>query len=307
MQQVDVEAVRLVRKIGRDGDREPLGVRRTRGTVCAQARQRLAVDAFGIMCFAGEVGVEVGDLGATLHHLGVGAEDVREFAVQAERNRVLDLGIAQHRTMHAAHDELEVRDVVLLVLADHEEFALRAGGAVQAVSAVEHEDLERGDPVLLDQHVDLADVRAIERREVVGVVHPETVLRQFEHLRVDLGVGAAALHVIAAGAHVVEARGHATLRGREALAVRVLGQRPVDARMHVRIDESREGQATLPIDDLLRVCRSQPLGHLDDLAALHGDIHLFHGGLARAHHFHVLDEEVVLLRLVGHELPRGGR
>ena len=62
------------------------------------------------------------------------------------------------RRLHAAHDELEVREVVALVLADHQEVALAVGAAVQAVRAVEHEDLEGGDAVLLDQLGNLADV-----------------------------------------------------------------------------------------------------------------------------------------------------
>jgi hypothetical protein len=50
VQQVDVEAVGLVREVGGDGDREALGMRRARGAVGLEAGERLAVDALGIGC-----------------------------------------------------------------------------------------------------------------------------------------------------------------------------------------------------------------------------------------------------------------
>src|SRR5438034_83314 len=51
----------------------------------------------------------------------------------------------------AAHDELEVRVVVALFRPDHQELALAVRAPVQAVRAVEHEDLERRDAVFFHQ------------------------------------------------------------------------------------------------------------------------------------------------------------
>ena len=75
--------------------------------------------------------------------------------------------------LHAAHDEFEVRHVVALVLADHQELALAVALAMQPVRAVEHEDLETADAVLVDQHRDLVDVHPVHRREVESVVDVE--------------------------------------------------------------------------------------------------------------------------------------
>jgi hypothetical protein len=56
VQQVDVEAIRFIGEIGRDPDRQPLGVRRA----------------------GGAVGMQPGELALVLHDLGVGVEDLRE-------------------------------------------------------------------------------------------------------------------------------------------------------------------------------------------------------------------------------------
>jgi hypothetical protein len=78
-----------------------------------------------------------------------------------------------HGAADTAHDELEVRDVVALVRPDHQELVLLARRTVQAVAAVEHEDLERGDAEILDERRNLADLLAVERREMVRVVDVE--------------------------------------------------------------------------------------------------------------------------------------
>jgi hypothetical protein len=75
--------------------------------------------------------------------------------------------------LHAAHDELEVRVVVALLRPDHQEVALRVRTAVQAVRAVEHEDLERGHAMLARELRDLAHVGRVHRREVVAVIDVE--------------------------------------------------------------------------------------------------------------------------------------
>ena len=49
--------------------------------------------------------------------------------------------------------------------------------AVQAMRAIEHEDLVGGDAMALDELRNLADVRRIHRRKVVAVVDVEASLR----------------------------------------------------------------------------------------------------------------------------------
>ena len=280
-------------------------MRRSGRAIGPQARERQAVDALGIVGFAREIGVEVGDLRPALDHARVGAQDVGELAVQADRDGIFDLGVAQHGAVYATHDEFEVRDVVLLVFTDHQKFALRVRGAVQAITAVEHENLERGHAEFVDQHVDLADVRAIERREVISVIDPEVVLRGRQHLGIDLGVGTAALHVIATGTHVIEARGHAALRRRQALAASVRGQRPVNASVHMRVDQARKRQFVFAVDDFTRLSGGNALGQLHHLAIGDGNVEFFDGGFAWTHHAHVLDQQVVFLGLLGHGAPVG--
>jgi hypothetical protein len=72
-----------------------------------------------------------------------------------------------------------MRDVVLLIGADHQKFMLMARRAMQPVAAVEHEDLERRDPELLDQHRNFCYLIPIDRREVVGVIDIEAPAASF--------------------------------------------------------------------------------------------------------------------------------
>ena len=202
--------------------------------------------------------------------------------------------------MHAAHHELEVRDVVLLILADHQELALRVRCTMQSITAVEHEDLERGDAEIVDQRVDLADVGAIERREMVGVVHPKIAVRLCEDLRVDLRIGAAALHVITTRPHVVEAGRHTALRRRQALAARVLGERPVDAGVHVCIDQPGEREALLAVEHLCGGTRIDTGRHLHDAPVLHGDISLQEAVFLGTDHADILDQQIEFGPHLGH-------
>jgi len=99
-----------------------------------------------------------------LEHLALGCGAERRNEIEVERFAC---------GLNAAHHEFEVRIVVALVGADHQEVALAVGAAVQSVRAVEHEDLERRHAVLLHQIGDFGDVRAVHRREVVAVVDVE--------------------------------------------------------------------------------------------------------------------------------------
>jgi hypothetical protein len=175
--------------------------------------------------------------------------------VQGERDLPRPLGELLARRLHAAHDELEMRVVVALVLADHQELALAVGRAVQAVRAVEHEDLEARHAELLDQLGDLLDVRAVHRREVEAVVDVEAALGGLQHLGVELLVRPALVQVVLAGAEIVQARRDPAHGGGLALRDRVLEQRRVDAAVHVGVDHAGKGQAVLAVVHLLRASR----------------------------------------------------
>ena len=275
VQQVDVGQRGLVREVSRREHGESLGVRRPRRAVGREPLHRLVL----------------------LDDLRVGGHDLCGLAVQAERQLAR---LARHRFaggLQPAHDEFEVGDVVALVLADHQEVALGVAGAVQPVRAVEHEDLEAGDAVLLDQHRHLLDVRPVHRREVIAVVDVEAVLRDLQHLGEEFLVRAALVEVVLAGAEVVEARGHAAHRRRLALAHRVLVERRVDAAVHVRVDDAGKREAPLAVVDRLRALGGEPRSDLSDLAADDRDVGSVNGVAVRAHHAHVLDQEVELGRL----------
>ena len=99
VEQVDVAARRLVGEVGRDPHPEPLGVRRPRGAVSAETR---------------EGRVLLGDA-------RVGVQDVRDLAVEADAHVIGEAGMPLANARRSSQDELEVREVVALVLAQHEE------------------------------------------------------------------------------------------------------------------------------------------------------------------------------------------
>ena len=129
MEQIDRGKRGFVGEIGRDEHRQPLGVRRPRGVVGGQAFEVfLRLDDFCI-----------------------GGHDFRRLAMQRQADLLRLVGKALARRLHGAHDELEVRVVVALLRPDHQELALAVRAPVQAVRAVEHEDLERRDAVFFHQ------------------------------------------------------------------------------------------------------------------------------------------------------------
>ena len=129
VQQVDRRQGALVGEIRRDEHRQPLGMRRPRGVVGGQALKVLL----------------------RLDDLRIGGHDFRRLAVQGQADLRRLVRKALSGRLHAAHDELEVRVVVALFRPDHQELALAVRAPVQAVRAVEHEDLERGDAVFFHQ------------------------------------------------------------------------------------------------------------------------------------------------------------
>src|SRR5262249_11198092 len=108
-----------------------------------------------------------------LDDLGVGVEDFGELAMQADADIRGKCGMLRHQTLGGAHDELEMRDVVAVLRSDHEKFILMGRASVQAVSAVEHEYLERRDAAVEREMLHLIDVPGFDRRNVITVIDPE--------------------------------------------------------------------------------------------------------------------------------------
>ena len=271
MQQIDVHAVGLIREVGRDEDGEPLGMRRARSAVGTQSRQ----------------------LALRLHQLRIGIHDLRGLAVQGKRDGVALVRKPLHRILDAAHHEFEVRDVVALVLRDHQEVVLVTGRTVQPVATIEHVDLESRYAKPVHQHRDLGDLPAIQRRQMEGIVHMESAGRYLQGLRVELFVRPALVEIVLSGTKVVEARRHASLCGGATLGYRVLRERGIDAGVHMRVDDAGQRQVTTAVDD----CRGSAgdcRAHGRDLAVANGDVASLHGRLARAHDANVLDEQVIL-------------
>ena len=123
------------------------------------------------------VGRQALEFAFRLHHLGVRGHDLGGLAMERQRDLLRLVGKALARRRYAAHDEFEVRIVVAVFRPDHQEVALAVGAAVQAMRAIEHEDLVGGDAMALDELRNLADVRRIHRRKVVAVVDVEASLR----------------------------------------------------------------------------------------------------------------------------------
>ena len=163
---------------------------------------------------------------------------------------------------------------------------------MQAMRAIEHEDLVRGDAMALDELRNLADVRRVHGREVVAVVDVEASLRKPQHLGKEIEVRPALVQVVLAGAKVVQARRHAALRRRAALAYRILCQRRVDAGVHVRIDHAGKSESVHAVINSRRV-GAEVRRNARELLAADRDIGLARRALAGAHDAHILDEEVV--------------
>ena len=136
------------------------------------------------------------------------------------------------------------------------------------------------------------DVLRLDRRDVEAVVDPVVPLREPEQLGHELAIRAAAVQVVLTRAGIREARGHAAHRRGLALAHRVLGHRPVDADVHVRVHEARKREPVLPVHDLVRLLRPEVRREPRELAVLDADVEQVDRGPVRPDDADVLDDEV---------------
>src|SRR5262249_38305318 len=105
--------------IGRYPDGKTLGMRRARGAGPTQAGQ----PAFAV------------------HDFCICIEGFWEFAMPTDTDMGGVTGEFVHPPLGGPHNELEMRDVITLVGADHEKFMLPGRASVQSVAFVKHEDL----------------------------------------------------------------------------------------------------------------------------------------------------------------------
>ena len=70
------------------------------------------------------VGRQAFELAFVLDDLGVGRHDLGRLTMQAQADLVGLVRILLHRRLDAAHDELEMREIVALVFVDHQKFVL---------------------------------------------------------------------------------------------------------------------------------------------------------------------------------------
>ena len=240
----------------------------------------------------GAVGGEPGQLALALDQRRVGVEDVGKLAMQADADMVGEFRMAFHDGARGSHDELEMGDVVAVFRTQHQELVLRRGFAVEPIAAIEHENLERRHAVFEREIFHLVEVFSFDRRHVIAVVDPEPSLRQLAHFGHDFAIRAAAVEIILTGADVVQAGGDAAHRGGLALAHRVLGERAVDADMHMRVDAAGKGQQPFGVEHFGGVLGADVRRKPDHLAVLDGDVEAIHAGVVRTHHARILDDEI---------------
>src|SRR3974377_1000514 len=96
----------------------------------------------------GAVRMQAGQLTLSFHQLCICIEDFCEFAMQANAYVGGLIGEFVHQALCGPHNELEMRDVITLVWADHQKFILLRRASVQPIASVKHEDLKRSDPIV---------------------------------------------------------------------------------------------------------------------------------------------------------------
>ena len=129
MKQVDIGTLGFMGEIGGDKDGQTFGVGWTGSVIGGQSRQSSLF----------------------LDHFGIGVHDFRCLAVQAEADEISDVRLLICDLLQASHDELEMGQIIIFILADHQKTSLIRGSSMQSVAAVKHENLERGDAEFRDQ------------------------------------------------------------------------------------------------------------------------------------------------------------
>src|SRR6476646_3044035 len=111
--------------------------------------------------------------------------------------------IFRHQALCGAHDEFEMSDVIAVLGADHQKFILMGRPPVQTVSAIKHEDLERGDTVFEGEMLHFIDVPGLDRRNVITVIDPEMPLGLLEDFGHEVTIWTAPVQIIMPCAYVV--------------------------------------------------------------------------------------------------------
>ena len=106
-----------------------------------------------------------------------------------------------------------------------------------------------------DEMFHFVDMPGLDRRDVIAVIDPESSLGLLEHFRHEIAVRAAAVEVIMARAYVVQARRHAAHRRGLALRNRVVGERRINADMHVGVDAAGKSEKILGVENLFCLFR----------------------------------------------------
>ena len=163
---------------------------------------------------------------------------------------------------------------------------------MQAMRAIEHENLEAGHAKLFNQHGDFFDVCAVHRGEVKAVVHMKAVLCSFKHFRVKRFVRPALVHVVLASAKVVQAAGHAAHRCGLAFSHRIFFKRGINAAVHVRIDHTGESHAVLAVMHGLGASDVNAGSHQGHLAVSNCNVGIKHHVTVWANHTGVFNQQV---------------
>ena len=186
-----------------------------------------------------------------------------------------------------------MREVVALVLANHQKLALAVARTMQTMGAIKHENLEAGHAILFNQHGDFFNMLFVHRREVKAVVHMEFSLRSFQHLGVKLGIRPALVHVVLAGAKVVQAAGHAAHGRCPAFSDGVFFKRRINAAVHMRVHHAWKGQFARAVAHGFGQRYVDARRNAGELAVGNGDVGLMHHIAMRAHDAHVFNQQVI--------------
>src|SRR5450631_1818102 len=96
------------------------------------------------------IGMQTGQLALSLNDLCICIEDLCEFAMQTNADVGGLIGEFVHQALCGPHNELEMRDVITFVGADHQKFILLRRTSVQPIASVKHEYLKRSHPMFRD-------------------------------------------------------------------------------------------------------------------------------------------------------------